>query len=240
MYVGVDGCPDGWLAVVYSGSGYEGSRFYRTVGDLWADHCDADRILIDVPIGLREDSGEPRACDTAARKALSPDRHASVFPTPVRAAAREESYDAAKAVQERLTDGSLNRQTWGIVPKIDEVDRFLLDTPAARDAIQECHPEVCFRAFAGAPTAYSKTGQPERAFWERAAALRAVEPDVYDHLWDAASGLGCDASDDDLLDAFVVALTARGDATGLETLPADPETDPRGLPMEIVFRPPPE
>jgi predicted RNase H-like nuclease len=240
MYVGVDGCPDGWLAVVYSESGYEGSRFHGTIGDLWAAHRDADRILIDVPIGLREASGEPRACDTAARKTLSPDRHASVFPTPVRAAAREESYDAAKAVQERRTDGSLNRQTWGIVPKIDEVDRFLLDTPAARDAIRECHPEVCFRSFVGAPTTYSKTGQPKRAFWERAAALRAVEPDVYDHLWDAATGFDCDASDDDLLDAFAVALTARGDAAGLETLPPDPETDPQGLPMEIVFRPMPE
>ncbi len=236
MYVGVDGCPDGWLAVVYSESGFEAAHFHRSVTDLWDAHRDADRILIDVPIGLREDSGEPRACDTAAREALAPDRHASVFPTPVRAAAREESYEAAKAVQERLTDGSLNRQTWGIAPKIDAVDRFLLATPAARGVIRESHPEVCFRAFAGTPTRYSKTGQPKRAFWERAAVLRTVEPDVYDHLWDAGSGVDCDASDDDLLDAFAVALTARGDDAGLKTLPPDPETDPRGLPMEIVCR----
>lgn len=238
MYVGVDGCPDGWLAVVYSDSGYEATHFYRSVTDLWAAHHDAVRILIDVPIGLREDSSEPRACDAAARAALAPDRHASVFPTPVRAAAREDSYEAAKAVQERLTDGSLNRQTWGIIPKIDEVDRFLLDTPAARGTIRESHPEVCFRAFAGAPTTYSKTGQPKRAFWERVAMLRTVDPDVYDHLWDAASsGLDCEASDDDLLDAFAVALTACGDDAGVEPLPPDPETDPRGFPMEIVSRP---
>jgi predicted RNase H-like nuclease len=236
MYVGVDGCPDGWIAVAYADSGYEGSRFHSTVADLWAAHRDADRILIDVPIGLREDSREPRACDTAARTALAPDRHASVFPTPVRAAAREDSYDDAKAVQERLTDGSLNRQTWGIVPKIDEVDRFLLDTPAARGVIRESHPEVCFRAFAGTPMTYSKTKDPKRAFWERVAVLRSEDPDVYDHLWDAAADLDCDASDDDLLDAFAVALTARGDG-GLTTLPSDPETDPRGLPMEIVVRP---
>jgi len=237
MYVGVDGCPEGWLAVVYSDSGYEGANVYRTVTDLWAAHRDADRILIDVPIGLREDSSEPRACDTAAREALAPDRHASVFPTPVRAAAREASYEAAKAVQERLTDGSLNRQTWGIVPKIDEIDRFLLDTPAARGTIRESHPEVCFRAFAGEPMTYSKTGQPKRAFWERVAVLRAVESDIYDHLWDAASDLDCDASDDDLLDAFAVALTARDAEEGLEVLPPAPETDSRGLPMEIVVRP---
>ena len=237
MYVGVDGCPDGWLAVCYADSGFRRADFHGTIADLWAAHRDADRILIDVPIGLREDSSEPRACDTAARTVLAPDRHSSVFPTPVRAAAREDSYAGAKAVQERLTDGSLNRQTWGIIPKIDAVDRFLLEAPAARGTVRESHPEVCFNAFAGTPMAYSKTGDPERAFWERAAVLRAVDPDVYDHLWDAAAGLECGASDDDLLDAFAVALTARGDDAGLETLPADPETDPRDLPMEIVFRP---
>ena len=237
MYVGVDGCPDGWLAVAYDGSRFEAAEIFDRITDLWAAHRDADRILIDVPIGLRESSGEPRACDSAARRVLSPDRHHSVFPTPVRAATREDAYDAAKAVQERRTDGSLNRQTWGITPKIDEVDRFLRDTPAARGIVRESHPEVCFRSFAGAPMTYSKTGRPERAFWERLGALRAAEPDVYDHLRAAvASGLDGDASDDDLLDAFAVALTARGDDAGLETLPAEPETDPRGLAMEIVYR----
>ena len=142
MYVGVDGCPDGWLAVCYADSGFRRADFHRTIADLWAAHRDADRILIDVPIGLREDSSEPRACDTAARTVLAPDRHNSVFPTPVRAAAREDSYAEAKAVQERLTDGSLNRQTWGITPKIDEVDRFLLETHAARGTVRASHPEV--------------------------------------------------------------------------------------------------
>ena len=237
MYIGVDGCPEGWLAVAYTESEFAGAEVFASVADLWAAHYDADRILIDVPIGLRESSSEPRACDPAAREVLSPVRHHSVFPTPVRAAARESSYEAAKAVQERRTAGSLNRQTWGIVPKIDAVDRFLLGTPAARGVVRESHPEVCFRSFTGAPMTYSKTGQPKRAFWERLAALRSVEPDVYDHLWAAtASGLDGDASDDDLLDAFAVALTARGDETGLETLPPDPETDPRGLAMEIVYR----
>jgi predicted RNase H-like nuclease len=238
MYVGVDGCPDGWLAVAYTDSGFESAAFFADVAELWAAHRDAERILIDVPIGLREASNQPRACDTAARKSLSPVRHHSVFPTPIRDATRERSYAAAKAVQEERTDGSLNRQTWGIVPKIREVDRFLRDTPAAQGIVRESHPEVCFQAFAGRPMAHSKTGQPEPAFWERAAVLRTVEPDIYDHLWAAAaSDPGSGASDDDLLDAFAVALTARGDASGLETLPDDPEIDPRGLPMEIVYRP---
>lgn len=237
MYVGADGCPDGWVAVEYSADGYVGSDFHESIEALWTAHNDAERILIDVPVGLRTDSSEPRRCDTAAREVLSPDRHHSVFPTPVRAATRESSYADAKATQERLTDGSLNRQTWGIVPKIAEVDEFLRSTPAARDIVRECHPEVCFWAFAGRPMQHSKTGAPERAYWERVAVLRTVEPDVYDHVWTAAtSGFEADVSTDDLVDAFAVALTARGDRSGLRTLPADVEHDDEGLPMEIVYR----
>jgi predicted RNase H-like nuclease len=237
MYVGVDGCPDGWIAVTYSADEFTGASFHSDVESLWTAHRDATRILLDVPIGLRTDSGDPRRCDTAARKVLSPDRHHSVFPTPVRAAAHEESYAAAKATQEQYTNGSLNRQTWGIAPKIAAVDTLLHDTPAAREKIRECHPEVCFWAFAGRPMQYSKTGSPERAYWERLSVLRTVEPDVYDHFWQAATdGFDATVSTDDLVDVFVVALTARGLQASFRTLPADPEQDDRGLPMEIVYR----
>lgn len=233
MYVGADGCPDGWIAVVYD-DGFETARFHPDIESLWDAYADADRILLDVPIGLRTDSSEPRACDSAARSVLSPERHHSVFPTPVRAAAHEDSYEAAKRTQERLTDGSLNRQAWGIAPKIAAVDEFLQATPAAWGTVRECHPEVCFWAFAGRPMAHSKTGEPRRAYWERVRVLRRIERDVYDHLWDAAGAIDAAASTDDLVDAFAVALTARSD--DLATLPETVAEDDEGLPMEIVYR----
>lgn len=237
MYVGVDGCPSGWVAVKYADGGFDGVRFHTGIEELWATHRSADRILIDVPIGLRAESSEPRRCDAAARRALSPDRHQSVFPTPVRAATQEETYETAKATQERLTDGSLNRQSWGIAPKIADVDTFLRDCRAARGTVRECHPEVCFWAFAGRPMQYSKTASPRRAYWERLGTLRTVEPDVYDHTWAAATAdLDANVSTDDLVDAFAAALTARGSETGLRTLPTTPETDADGLPMEMVYR----
>ncbi len=52
-YVGVDGCPDGWIAVVYSDADFVGASFYENISDLWDDHSDAERILVDIPIGLR-------------------------------------------------------------------------------------------------------------------------------------------------------------------------------------------
>jgi len=237
MYVGVDGCPNGWIAVKYTTDGFDGAQFHADIIDLWEKCRDADRILIDIPIRLRTASSEPRRCDTAARSVLSPDRHHSVFPTPTRAAAHEETYEAAKATQERLTDGSLNRQSWGIAPKIAAVDAFLRDHPTARGTVRECHPGVCFWAFAGRPMQYSKTASPKQAYWVRMAVLRTVEPDVYDQTWAAASeGLDDSVSTDDLVDAFAVALTARGASGGLRTLPAEPAFDDEGLPMEIVYR----
>lgn len=237
MYVGVDGCPDGWVAVAYDDGEFAGASVHPTVDDLWAAHGDAARLFLDVPIGLRTESSEPRRCDTAARSVLSPRRHHSVFPTPVRAAAHEDSYAAAKATQERLTDGSLNRQTWGIAPKIAAVDDRLRSAGRAPEIARECHPEVCFWALAGEPMRYSKTREPDRAYWERVAALRTVEPDVYDHLWTATeAGFDAAVATDDLVDAFAIALTARADADRLRTLPADPERDDEGLPMEIVYR----
>jgi len=237
MYVGADGCQGGWVAVVYSEERSATVSFHDCIDDLWESYRDADRIFLDVPIGLRTASAEPRACDSAARTVLSPDRHYSVFPTPVRAAAQEGSYDAAKATQERLTDGSLNRQTWGITPKIATVDTLLRQSSRARAVIRECHPEICFWAFAGEPMEYSKTSAPRRAFWERVNALRDVERDVYDHIWEAATDeLPGTVSTDDLIDAFAVALTARGPATELRTLPEDPDYDDEGLPMEMVYR----
>lgn len=236
MYLGVDGSPDGWIAVAYTETEFAGAGFYPTLQALWEDHDDAERILVDVPIGLRTDSAEPRACDTAARKRLSPDRHHSVFPTPIRAAAHEDSYEAAKATQEARTEGSLNRQSWGIAPKIAEADDLLQDSSAARERVRECHPEVCFWAFAGRPMQYSKTGQPRQAYWERVGVLREQEPEVYDHIWSAAEEIsGTEASTDDLVDAFVVALTARRPESELQTLLKSPERDETGLPMEIVY-----
>lgn len=238
MYVGLDGCPGGWVAVVYSDTEFRGAFFYQKISGVWEDYSDAKRILVDVPIGLRESSNESRACDAAAREKLKPDRYRSVFATPVREAARKDSYEEAKKKQEELTEGSLSTQTWGITPKINEVDQFLLHKKAAQGTIRESHPEVAFWAFEGTPMRYSKSNDSAQAFWERVSTLRNVEEDICDHLREAGtSDLGGTPSNDDLIDAFAVALTARGDHDGLETLPEEPEEDTKGLPMEMVYRP---
>lgn len=239
MYVGVDGCSAGWFAVRYDDEGYRDASLFDSIPALWSRWGEAaDSILIDVPIGLRNASNAPRPPDTAAREELSPSRHASVFPTPVRAAVYVETYEAAKAIQEQKTDGSLGVQTWAIADDIKELDSFLLERePAATDVIREAHPEVCFWALSGrTPTEYSKTAQPAAAFWERVEILEGIDPGIVSHVRDASADLDADVSNDDVIDAVALAVTASPLTGEPRSLPESGEpTDPRGLPMEMVY-----
>lgn len=241
MYIGVDGCPGGWFAVMYGEGGYREGRRFDSIEELWGEWGNpAETILIDVPIGLRESSSEPRACDKAARKRLSPTRHSSVFPTPIREAAHAKSYEDAKAIQERETEGSLGVQSWGIASKIAKLDTFLREeVPAATSKIREAHPEVCFWALADERAmSYSKTGQPAAAFWERVTTLEGIDDDVLEHVREASTGLNAKVGSDDVIDAFALALTASSLTDDLQSLPKHGETDPTGLPMEIVYASP--
>ncbi|PSQ02729.1 hypothetical protein BRC92_08590 [Halobacteriales archaeon QS_4_69_31] len=62
----------------------------------------AEMILIDVPIGLREEDNTPQACDREAKEQLGPLR-SSVFPTWVRGVLEAESYEDAR--EARSSDG---------------------------------------------------------------------------------------------------------------------------------------
>lgn len=243
MYIGVDGCSAGWIASQFDENSYEGSTLYDDIEELWAACGDsAETVLIDVPIGLRENSNAKRPCDDAARERLSPKRHSSVFSVPVRAAIHEESYEDAKETQEDRTGGSLGVQSWGIADKIAELDSFLRETePDAVGTIREAHPEVCFWTLNGeTPTEYSKTGQPAAAFWERIEILEAIDGAVVDDIHDASTDLDAKVGNDDIIDAFALALTASPKTGPLNTLPDEwPEEDggdPTGkLPMEMVY-----
>lgn len=238
MYVGVDGCVGGWVAVVYDDAGFVEARRFDDVATLWSAYDPEDgTVLIDVPIGLHADTADPRPCDDAARTALAHPRSTSVFAVPVRAAVHADTYASAKATQEARTDGSLGVQSWNIADKIAQLDAFLREgRPDAIGTIREAHPEVCFWALAGeSTTRYSKTGQPAAAFWERVDVLEAVDAAIVDHVRRAATSLEANVGNDDLADAFALALTASPLTGSLRTLPADPPTDAAGLPMEMVY-----
>jgi predicted RNase H-like nuclease len=173
---------------------------------------------------------------------LGTPRGRSVFPPPVRPAVHCGSYGTAKATQEELTDGSLGTQSWAICDKIAEMDCFLSLNDDARmppgdpNVIREAHPEVCFWALNGEEAmTHSKTGEPLMAFWERVAVLERIDGDILGDIRDAGSAVNTSASNDDLLDAFALAVTASSLTGTARTLPESPEDDDRELPMEMVY-----
>jgi predicted RNase H-like nuclease len=83
---------------------------------------------------------------------------------------------------------------------------------------------------------YSKRSQPAAAFWERLDILETVDSDTVLHVHDAAADLNAKVGNDDIIDAFVLALTASPLTSDPLTLSEDSmPTDPRGLPMQITY-----
>lgn len=255
-FYGVDGCPGGWLLVGLDETGGGAPEIAATFEEVAARTAGARLVLVDIPIGLP--ARGRRECDLAAAKALSR-AASSVFPVPVREAVYARGYREACAVQERLTGRRLSRQSWALVPKIQEVDEVVRRVPALGQRIRESHPELCFAALnGGRPLARSK--RDALGVLERAALLEPHLGDVRALLRRALEGVpargeteenrrakgrrtararggGSRAEGHDVLDAAVLAVCARLAARhGLLSLPAGRvEKDSEGLRMEIVL-----
>lgn len=235
IHVGASWTGESWLAVAFDRSGFETADVFPGVGDLWARFEErAERVLVDVPVGLVEEGDPERQCDALARAVLGARADAVVTP-PVREATRKRRYPAAKRVNRRKADHPLSEAAFEASDAIAAVDELLQNVPEARDAVVETHPEVCFRAFAGEPLEHDPAlagGYAERlrtlAGYDRDAppAVQAV----------AESAAGHEVTVADVLDATVMAYTARPGPGELRSLPADPPTDAHGLPMRIIYR----
>jgi predicted RNase H-like nuclease len=228
---GVDGCRGGWIAVFKDlDFGLTSPQFFRTAEGLF--HVEPPPLVfaIDIPIGLPELG--PRLCDLQARHLLGPVRGRSVFSAPIRPILLATDYEQASEMRYALEGLKMSRQTWGIVPKIKEVDAVLREAPDLRGATHEVHPEVCFFVMAGRrPLRYGKktrSGKAQRLdlltvhFGPSVASALARRPQFH-------------CAEDDLIDAFAALWTAQRILAGLsETLPAVPPHDQYGLPMQIV------
>jgi predicted RNase H-like nuclease len=235
LSLGVDWSSGSWFAVAFDRSGFDHAAVFDEIGELWHRYEEAaDRVFVDMPIGLIEDGEDGRECDELARSVLG-SRSRSVFTPPVREATRRHGYKAAKRVNERKSGRSLSKQAFNISQGIAAVDDLLRNVPEARDAFVESHPEVCFRALAGEPLQHSK--RKAGGYAERMRTLATFDADAPAAVQSAAEAAGGDdVAVDDVLDATVLAYAARPGPGERYSLPADPPTDPKGLPMQIVYR----
>lgn len=227
---GVDGCRKGWIVIC---------KVLDSIHFFWQLYPHATEFLhlkpfpsvmaIDIPIGLTEKG--PRRCDIEARKLLGPGRRGSIFPAPLRSILGAKNYKEACRIRFQIERKKLSLQTWGIVPKIKEVDEILRKNRWLQDTIREVHPEVSFYFLnQGQPMKFNK--KTEKGFKERYALLKPI----FDHWLDKAlsfrNALG--SLRDDILDAFVALWSAERIFNGnFISLPPYPIKDALGLKMEL-------
>ncbi|OAQ51345.1 hypothetical protein HTG_17565 [Natrinema mahii] len=253
QYVGVDWSSGEWVSIAYTdGSETPSVAVFEEITGVWDHYGDsARRIVVDVPIGLcdsleseacscvEEDGALSRRCDDLARTVIG-SQYRSVFTAPAREAATVAAAGADHSdisdKNEELTGKRLTQQAAGIAEGIVEVDN-LLQGDGDPEVLVEGHPEVCFRTLNGTPLEHSKHTAAGVA--ERLAVLRTVDEYTRGDWHTVARELGSEGYRvglDDVLDAFILALTACAPKGQFHRLPSDPPHDAEGLPMQMVYR----
>lgn len=231
-HIGIDGCKAGWFYVSFDKALSWAVGILNTIDMLDKIVAPDDMILIDIPIGLREQEQHERLCDKEARKLLK-NRGPSIFPAPSRLSLGIDDYKTASKTNFINTGRRLSRQTYAISPKIKEVDDFVRRDDI-RHNIREFHPEFCFLALnAFIPLDFKK--KSKEGIQERLKILTnhlAIAPEI---LKAATSRyLRKQVAVDDIVDALSGAVAASLGGR-LKTVPEFPEKDKHGLAMEIVY-----
>ena len=223
-FLGVDGCRQGWFAAWQEGDQTCGT-IYPSVQALCLDHPDAVRCLIDIPIGLKQDSD--RLLETSVRQALG-NRKSSVFPVPCHPAAYANTYTEASAINRRQIGKGLSKQAWYICPRIRDVDELLGAEPSYRSIIGECHPELAFKCLNGTPLEASK--KTEAGQLQRRQIIERYLPDLTGFIDQMLSQFPRrDLQLDDILDALILTVTAKQPAI----LPAEEEVGVGEIPIRM-------
>lgn len=235
VVAGVDGCPNGWVLIMVTIANMEFHFQSATVVPRFIDVLGVVRdcrvIGVDIPIGLSDVARRGgRSADRAARSLLGPRFASSVFSPPPRPALNARSFtEAASLTKAHSQFGqSLTRQTYGILPKIAEVDAAL--TSDMRDWVFEVHPELSFRALhSSTPLRHKK--HANGGVIER---VRLLEAAGLGDVIEQAAPMTDGARLDDILDAAACAWSAHRIACDqADRVPAQPELDNKGLRMEI-------
>ncbi len=233
--IGIDGCQSGWVSAYREDQMEWKFEIFPTIQNLWNVFSNAKLVLIDIPIGLRDKESEPRLCDKAARKYLTRTRSSSIFPTPCRASLYVDSYIQANQINRKMTGKGLSKQTWNITGKIREVDILLRNDPKASKVFIESHPELCFAALSnGTPMKnYKKT---DDGIKERLSIIEFYCKDAKMILNKTSLQLSNEkVSLDDILDAWVLAISGSKGKSKLDFLPDNIEYDSEGLPMRMAI-----
>ena len=232
--VGIDGCKRGWFALELSEHDWS-TNVYRNISEVWENHRFSKCIIIDIPLGMRNHEKIERKCDLEARKILGPGRGSSVFPVPCRSAVNALTYEEAHHVNKEHVGRGLSKQTWGIIPKIKEVDELLRNESIAKGIFFESHPEVAFWALNGKKTLMHNK-KSDDGINERLRILSKYDTRIYEIYESSLKKYSRkDVTKDDVVDAICMAITGlMVESENYITVPDVLEEDGEGIEMKIV------
>jgi predicted RNase H-like nuclease len=214
MVAGVDGCREGWVAVLLEARRFARAELAAGFADLLPHLAGAEVIAVDIPIGL-PGGPDPRLADVEAKKLLGK-KASSVFTTPPRAVLEASTYSEANRLSKHRFERGISAQSYALRTKIFEVDA----AAANDDRIFEVHPELSFTAMNGAPVTWSKkiwNGMATRLRLLDAAGITV--PSDLDHAGAIPP--------DDVLDAAAAAWSALRIANGTADRVGEPVRDQR-------------
>lgn len=231
---GVDGCPAGWIAVTIAAEGPFAPcvTITRSFAALTEG---AEKIAVDMPIGLPERAGQGGRGPERLVRPLLGERQSSVFSVPARAAVFATDYREACRIALQTSDPprKVSKQAFFLFAKIREIDALLRAEPELGARVFEAHPEVAFwrlngeRALALPKKVASRGHPPGLALRRDLLVAAGYPPAFFDHV---PRGAGLD----DLLDAAANALVARRLAAGTaRSFPDPPGRDAHGLTLAI-------
>ena len=228
--VGIDWMKPYWLAAEIHGNEIS-IRKLSNIAEINNCYRNADAVLIDIPVGLPENTTENAARpDREARDYLHTGRKSSIFPVPCRQAVNIAKYAKASAENERILGKKLTSQSHAFCKMIRQVDEFLEEDKYWQNRLVESHPEVAFQMLNGGKGLnHSKhTGEGVQ---ERITILRQYGIDPISLFAEFAP-----KQYEDVLDALCLAVSAKlGCENGFQTIPEYPICDSRGLKMQMVF-----
>jgi predicted RNase H-like nuclease len=138
MFVGLDGCANGWVAVRLDDNGTREIDFLTDLKDCL--NSSFTRAMIDIPIGLPD--SDYRNCDLEGRKLLGENR-SRLFSGARRPLLSYEKREDAHAWG-KATDGiGVSCQLFCLLPKIRQVDELM--TSDRQTDVRESHPELIFQ-----------------------------------------------------------------------------------------------
>ena len=207
----VDGWKSGWVGALLDGTGIC-FEYREALEELVTASPQAEAVVVDVPIGMPEQGR--RVADVEAKRFVG-GLHSAVFMVPPEAVLRAPDYQQALALSKERFGFGISAQAFSLRHKIFEAD----EVARADSRVFEGHPEVSFTALnRDDPLDYTKrtwNGQQRRRNLLVKAGIR-----IGSRLPEPVAR----APADDVLDAAVMAWTARRIVQGeAESLPDPPE-----------------